>query len=250
MSAIIKIESLTKYYGTSKDPVKALDGINLNIEAGEVISLLGVNGAGKTTLSSILATLYPQTSGNILYNDKPIHKDIEVYRRKLGFCPQKPNLDLALNVEENLIFAGRYMLMSEQDIKKRINQLITDLGLEKYRNFDIEDLSGGNKQRVLIARALMHSPDIVILDEPTVGLDPDIRRQLWTIIKGLRDYGVTIVLTTHYLDEAEFLSDRVCLLHAGKIVLVDTASNLKKQHGKATLEEVFIHLTQENNNAK
>ncbi len=245
MQPIIKIRNLSKIYKTPKKTVNALDNVNLDIYAGEIFGLLGVNGAGKTTLSSILATLHPPTSGEILFNDVSIYKKLEHYRRNLGFCPQHQNLDMELSVEENLIFAGRYFLLPKDEIKKRANELIKQLELEKYRHFAIKELSGGNKQRVLIARALIHNPKIVILDEPTVGLDPDIRRKLWDIVRDLKQQGITVILTTHYLDEAEYLSDRVCMLHKGRVMLVESVQELKQRHELKNLEEIFLKLTKE-----
>lgn len=242
---ILEIKNLTKIYKSGTQEVRALDGVNLTLCQGEVFGLLGVNGAGKTTLSSILATLHPPTSGTILFRGKSIYDDIISYRRALGFCPQTQNLDPFLTVEENLIFAGRYFLLEEKKITERVKTLMEQLELTRYAKFEVDELSGGTRQRVLIARALMHEPSIVLLDEPTVGLDPDIRRKLWEQIKNLKKMGITIVLTTHYLDEAEVLSDRICILSKGKVLMVETIKTLKEKHEMATLEEIFLRLTKE-----
>jgi len=242
---LIKVINLSKLYKTKDTVIHALDKINLTINKGEVISLLGHNGAGKTTLSSILATLHPPTHGEILFKGVSIYKNLINYRKHLGFCPQSANLDVQLNVRDNLIFAGRYYLMPENIIKKRVEELLHVLNLKKYEYFNISDLSGGTKQRVLIARALIHGPEIVILDEPTVGLDPDIRHQLWKIIKALKEQGITVILTTHYLDEAEILSDRVCFIKRGKILLTETLLDLKDKHKKEKLEDIFLSLMEE-----
>ncbi|MGE0206780.1 MAG: ABC transporter ATP-binding protein [Candidatus Babeliales bacterium] len=238
----IKIKNVSKIYQTKDTSVRALNAINLDIYKGEVLSLLGVNGAGKTTLSSILATLHPPTSGDVLYQDHSIYNNLIAYRTAMGFCPQRPNLDPFLNVEENLIFAGHYFLLDKKTIEQRKNHLIKLLGLQKYIHFKVDRLSGGYKQRLLIARALMHNPDLIILDEPTVGLDPDIRHQLWDIIIALKNEGKTVILTTHYLQEAEKLSDRVCILSKGKIIMIATLHDLKEKHKKETLEEIFLDL--------
>ncbi len=242
---ILQINDLVKTYQSKTGLVQALKGINLEIRQGEILGLLGVNGAGKTTLSSILATLHPPTSGAVLFKGKSIYDHLMTYRSALGFCPQKPNLDDFLTVEENLFFAGRYMLMPEDQIKKRVKQLMEQLELTRYAQFNIHALSGGNKQRVSIARALLHNPQIIILDEPTVGLDPDIRKKLWEQIANLKKMGVTIILTTHYLDEAEYLSDRVCVLHYGKILLIESVKELKAKHNEKKLEDIFLHLMEE-----
>jgi ABC-2 type transport system ATP-binding protein len=242
---ILRINSLSKTYEGNGHIVQALDNVSFSIYAGEIFGLLGVNGAGKTTLSSILATLHPPTSGDVLYNGVSIYKDIDDYRTNLGFCPQHQNLDQFLTVEENLYFAGRYFLLPKDILAERVAYLLEHFRLQKYANFAINELSGGNKQRVLIARALIHNPKIIIFDEPTVGLDPDIRRALWEEIKSLKKMGITIILTTHYLDEAEQLSDRVCFLHKGKIILIDSVQSLKAQRNKEHLEDIFIDLIQE-----
>ncbi len=242
---ILEINDVRKSYVTKQHTVHALDGVTMAIKKGEVFGLLGQNGAGKTTLSSIIATLHPPTSGDILYRGTSIYKDINRYRRQLGFCPQKPNLDPELSVEENLVFAGRYYLMPHEKIAQRVHMLMTQLKLDKYAGFKVNTLSGGNKQKVLIARALIHEPEVVILDEPTVGLDPDIRRQLWNIIAKLRDDGITIILTTHYLDEAEVLCDRVCILKEGKVLEIETVAELRARFHNKKLEEVYMELTGE-----
>ena len=245
MQHILRIQNVSKTYKTDHRIVNALEGVNLDINRGEIFGLLGVNGAGKTTLSSIIATLHPATSGDVLFNGISIYKNLMHYRKALGFCPQKQNLDTFLNVRDNLLFAGRYFLMPESEIQKRAHELMDLLELTRYADFQIDQLSGGTKQRVLIARALMHNPQIVLLDEPTVGLDPDIRRKLWQIIKELKQKGITIILTTHYLDEAEYLSDRVCILSKGKVQLIESVNTLKARHQMASLEEIFLQLTKE-----
>lgn len=237
------VDNVTKIYGSGAKTVHALKGVSLTIHSGEIFSLLGVNGAGKTTLSSIIATLHPPTTGDVLCNGESIYKNLAAYRSSFGFCPQKQNLDDELTVYENLLFAGRYLLMTEETIKNRIAELMTYLELDRYSSFKIQTLSGGNKQRVLIARALMHNPRLVLLDEPTVGLDPDIRRKLWDLILNLKKQGITVILTTHYLDEAEALSDRLCILDQGKIGLVASMQDLKQKYDMASLETIFLKLT-------
>lgn len=239
MRPILSISSLSKVYNKN---IIALDTVNIDILPGEIFGLLGVNGAGKTTLSSILATLHPPTSGRILFRGTSIYDDLYTYRQNLGFCPQYQNLDTDLTVEENLIFAGRYFLIPTQLIHQRVETLMHQLHLTKYRTYNIHQLSGGNKQKVLIARALIHKPSIIILDEPTVGLDPDIRRKLWDIILALKAEGFTVILTTHYLDEAEYLSDRICILHKGTVILTESVAALKDKHEQKNLEEIFLHI--------
>lgn len=246
MSApLLELRSITKTYRTNISVIHALKGISFNVHKGEVIGLLGVNGAGKTTLSSILATLHPATSGDILFKGRSIYKDIVGFRRELGFCPQKPNFEKLLSIRENLVFAGRYYLMDEAVIQARVDDLLKQFELDKYSNENPSILSGGYKQRLMIARALIHNPSIVILDEPTVALDPHIRRQIWDLIRSLKNQGVSVILTTHYLDEAEALSDRVVILDKGLVRLIETPQNLKTQYAKTSLEDVFIQLMSE-----
>ncbi len=241
MANFLSIKNVSKYYGDHK----ALEDVSLDINAGEIITLLGENGAGKTTLSSIIASLIPATSGDVLYQGKSIYKDLIGFRDNLGFCPQKPNFAGGLTVREHLIFAGRYYLMDYKDIVFRVDELIDQFNLNAYVDKSPNVLSGGYKQRLLIARALVHSPSLIILDEPTVALDPHIRRQLWEVIKQLKQNKVTVLLTTHYIDEAEVLSDRVCVLNKGKIRLVDTPDNLMASFEKGRLEDVFLQLMSE-----
>lgn len=184
----LQIKNITKTYpASSKNPeITALTGVNLDIYEGEVLGLLGVNGAGKTTLSSIISTLNPPTAGDILHNEKSIYDQITDFRQKIGFCPQKPNIDSMLTLKENLIFAGRYFNLSREEIEKRSTELMKQFNLEKYADAQGSILSGGYKQRFLIARTLMHKPKLVIFDEPTVGLDPHVRRDVWSVIKSLK----------------------------------------------------------------
>lgn len=240
-NVLIDIKNIKKQFGDRE----ALKGISLSLYKGEVVSLLGVNGAGKTTLSSIVATLKPPTSGDIEFEGKSIYSNLMEYRRALGFCPQRPNLNNMLTLEENLRFAGRYYGMPEDAITDRINILAKQFELESYLSSSASILSGGYKQRFLIARSLMHNPKLIILDEPTVALDPHVRHELWEYIRNLRTLGISVLLTTHYLDEAEFLSDRVCVLDRGNVRLIDTPANLMSSFQKSRLEDVFLQLMKE-----
>ncbi|MCL5874961.1 MAG: ABC transporter ATP-binding protein [Candidatus Dependentiae bacterium] len=235
---LLKIKNIKKTYG---DRI-VLKGINLDVYKGEIISLLGVNGAGKTTLSSIIATLHPATEGDIEYQGTSIYNNVPEFRGKLGYCAQKPNLNPLLTLEQNLILAARYYQIPEIQALERINVLVERFELQKYLHEKASVLSGGYKQRFMIARSLIHQPEFIILDEPTVGLDPHIRRNLWTMIKGLKNEGITVLLTTHYLDEAEKLSDRVCILDNGQIKLIDTPDKLISDFKQKNLEDVFIEL--------
>lgn len=244
----LHIEKVSKTYFKKGRIVKeALKGVSLDLFKGEVLGLLGVNGAGKTTLVSILATLHPLTAGDVRWNGDSIYKNLLPYRSVVGYCPQHPNIEKQLSLGENLILSGRCYGLSKKEATERQKELAKDFRLEEYLDANIDQVSGGYKQRFLIARALMHHPELVILDEPTVGLDSHIRRSLWEEIIKLREKKITVILTTHYLDEAEYLSDRICLIHGGTVRTVDTPENLKKQHQKNSLEEVFLKFVDDPN---
>lgn len=238
---LLVLTHVGKKYGARK----ALDDVSLTIFEGEIIGLLGVNGAGKTTLSSIIASLIPATSGEILYQGKSIYDQLAEYRRLIGYCPQKPNLNGMLTTRQNLERAAAYHFIPKDEATVRIDKLIEQFNLAKYQHEEPHVLSGGYKQRVVIARALLTNPKIVILDEPTVGLDPHIRHQLWEIIRELKKLNIAVILTTHYLDEAEVLSDRICILDQGNIKLIDTAENLKTTYKQSNLESVFLQIMHE-----
>lgn len=239
----LEIKDLVKTYKSLSGELNhALKGISLSVNKGEILGLLGPNGAGKTTLASIIVTLIPATSGDILCDGVSIYQDVFEFRKIVGFCPQKPNLYQELTIEQNLFFAAKLYGCSDLEAKDRVDKLIARYRLTKYRNQFIKELSGGYKQRASIARTLIHQPKLVLFDEPTVGLDPHIRRELWQEIKELKGQGTSVVLTTHYLDEAEILSDRVCVLSEGLIKFVDTPSNLKTSLNKNSLEEVLVGL--------
>jgi len=239
---LLDICTLSKSYFNAQgnEQKKALIDASFTLYEGEVFGLLGVNGAGKTTLSSLLATVHPPTRGDVFWRGCSIYSQLLEYRKILALCPQKPNIEKRLNLEENLLFTARcYGISLEKSLQRR-EELLDEFSLTAYRTTSIDAMSGGYRQRFLLARALMSSPKLLILDEPTVGLDPHIRRQIWEIIAHLKQTGVTIILTTHYLDEAEFLSDRVCFIHEGLIRTIDTPQNLKQFHQKNNLEEVFL----------
>jgi len=250
-SRFLSVQGVKKVYskGTPQEK-QALKGLSLEIEPGEVFGLLGLNGAGKTTLSSILAGIHPPSEGDVLLQGKSIYRDLPEYRMNVGFCPQKPNLDKQLNLEENLLFSGLCYGLEKKVVTAQVERLLKEFDLEEYRRFNAHALSGGYRQRFLIARALVHKPKFVILDEPTVGLDPHIRHELWAKIRALKEEGTTVLLTTHYLDEAEALADRVCVIDAGELKLIDTPKNLKKGFKKDNLEQVFLEIISQSKEEK
>ena len=221
-----------KYYDSHTKPKKtygshqALSGINLRVPEGELFAYLGPNGAGKTTTIRILTGLTRLTAGTAALNGHDIKTASMAAKRQCGLVPQHINLDSELTVGENLDIHGRLFGMSASARKQRIEELLTYIELSDRAGSLVKQLSGGLKRRVMIARALLHDPRILFLDEPTVGLDASIRRRIWSLIKKIQQKGTTIFLTTHYIEEAEFLADRVAFLDSGQIVAVDTPTTL------------------------
>lgn len=230
---MIEIENLIKHYKA----VKALRGIHLTVERGELFAYLGPNGAGKTTTIRILTGLTRLTGGGGRLNGYDIEKQSVEAKKQFGTVPQHINLDSELTVAENLKVHGRLHGMHRADIPGRIDELLDYIELTDKRNTLVKELSGGMKRRVMIARALLHGPDILFLDEPTVGLDANIRRRIWALIKKIQQDGVTIFLTTHYIEEAEFLAERVAFIDQGRIVALDIPQNLMKGIGNWAMDK-------------
>lgn len=217
---IIETFDLTKYYRQ----VAALEGLTLEVAAGEIFGLLGPNGAGKTTTIKILTTLTRPTRGWARINGLDVVAQPLMVKKLIAVCPQDINLDKELTAYENLWLYGR--LYQIPDLKARIRELL-DFGQLTDRARDlVKDFSGGMQRRLLILRALLSKPRVLFLDEPTVGLDPQVRRQLWGLIQELRSEGITVVLTTHYIEEAELLCDRVGILNRGRLIALDTPTQL------------------------
>lgn len=231
---MIRIENLTKNYKN----VQALRGVNLHVHDGELFAYLGPNGSGKTTTIKILTGLASRTSGDAYLHGFHIGRDALQAKRQCGLVSQTINLDHELTVFENLDIHGRLFHMPARERAARIEELLTYVEIKDRKDSPIKQLSGGMKRRVMVARALMHSPRILFLDEPTVGLDPTIRRRIWSLVKKIQQEGSTIFLTTHYIEEAEFLADRVAFLDEGKIVATDTPRNLMDLLGAWALDEI------------
>jgi len=231
---MIRIQKLTKNYKN----VAALKGIDLEVEAGELFAYLGPNGSGKTTTIRILTGLAKRTSGDATLHGFHIERDTLQAKRQCGLVPQTINLDHELTVFENLDLHGRLFDMNRRERSARIEELLDYVEIQDRRDSPVKHLSGGLKRRVMVARALMHSPRILFLDEPTAGLDPSIRRRIWSLIKRIQQNGATIFLTTHYIEEAEFLANRVAFLDEGRIVALDTPQNLMARLGEWALDRV------------
>lgn len=232
---MIQINNLTKHYKT----VQALKGINLEVAAGELFAYLGPNGSGKTTTIRILTGLSRPTAGDAYLHDYHIERDALKVKRQCGLVPQTINLDHELTVHENMDIHGRLFHMPARERLRRIDELLDYVEIKDRKDSPIKHLSGGMKRRVMVARAMMHSPSILFMDEPTVGLDPSIRRRIWSLIKRIQQGGTTIFLTTHYIEEAEFLAERVAFLDAGEIVAVDAPQNLMARLGAWALDEII-----------
>ncbi|WP_461833973.1 ABC transporter ATP-binding protein [Desulfothermus sp.] len=232
IEVIIKILDLKKQYGR----IFALNGINLKIFKGELFAYLGPNGAGKTTTIRILTGLTKKSSGEVWLNGYNIDTHSREAKSQFGLVPQSINLDMELSVKENLDIHGRLYGLGSKERKKRIEQVLEYVEMLDHINTLVKRLSGGMKRRVVIARALMHNPSILFLDEPTVGLDAKIRRRIWAIIKKIQQQGTTIFLTTHYIEEAEFLAQRVAFLDKGRIVTIDSPQKIIEKVGNWALD--------------
>src|SRR3954471_23768996 len=229
--------------GASAPPVNdvvALESLDLEIKAGEFFGLLGPNGAGKTTAIGILTTRIRPTAGQAIVAGADVVADSVRVRQTIGVVPQRPNADLSLNVLENLQFHAAYFGIPTEIATKRAYELLERLGLSDKSNAKLTELSGGQQQRLMIVRALMHEPDIIFLDEPTVGLDPQARLGLWDILRDMQNRGRTIVMTTHYMDEADRLCDRLAIIDQGKLLALDTPRALKAKAPGGTLVELVL----------
>ena len=234
-SAALSISGLTKRYD---DGTLALESLDLDVPAGSFFGLLGPNGAGKTTLISAVCNLLRPTAGEISVFGLP-GASLGA-RRLIGIAEQEPNLDRFLTVRETLVYHGGYYGMTRAAAAERAEQMIEVFDLDGKRDVRAPKLSGGQRRRLLLARALLHEPRLVILDEPTAGVDLELRHELWRYIRRLHEQGTTILLTTHYLEEAETLCEEIALIGAGRIMARDSADGLKRAYGAATLEDVYL----------
>ena len=235
MTPALELRQLTKRYD---DGTLALEDFDLEIPAGTFFGLLGPNGAGKTTAISAICNLIRITSGEALVFGRPAHT-LEA-RRDVGLAEQDVNLDRFLTVHETLVYHGGYFGMSGPDSRERADEMIDVFDLRAKANTRTSKLSGGMRRRVLLARALMHRPRLVILDEPTAGVDFELRTELWSYIRRLHAEGTTILLTTHYLDEAEALCEEIALIRGGRLIARDTAAGLREHYGASSLEGVYV----------
>jgi ABC-2 type transport system ATP-binding protein len=230
VSPMISISAVTKAYASG---LVALHAIDLEIARGEIFALLGPNGAGKTTLINIICGTVAMTSGKVAVDGHDIIRDYRATRKMVGLVPQEIALDIFNSVWNTVRFSRRLFGRGADD--RYLEQLLTDLSLWEKRNNRIVELSGGMKRRVMIAKALSHEPCVLFLDEPTAGVDVNLRRDMWALVRKLREKGVTIILTTHYIEEAEEMADRVGVIDRGRLLLVEDKAALMRKLGKRRL---------------
>ncbi|HEX8301729.1 ABC transporter ATP-binding protein [Sphingomonas sp.] len=231
MPSILSVSQVSKTYASGH---KALDHVDLDIRKGEIFALLGPNGAGKTTLISIICGIVTPSSGTILVDGHDAVRSPREARSRIGLVPQEIAVDMFSTVAATLRFSRG--LFGKAPDPAHLDQVLKDLSLWDKRDSQIRELSGGMKRRVMIAKALSHEPDILFLDEPTAGVDVSLRRDMWKMIGGLRERGVTIILTTHYIEEAEEMADRVGVIDKGQLLLVENKSELMKKLGKREMD--------------
>ena len=234
---IVTARGLIKHFGD----IKAVDDVTFDIAEGECFGFLGPNGAGKTTVMRIIACFMPPTAGTVAVFGMDVAENPSRIKSRIGIMPQDNNLDPDLSVFENLIVYARYFDIRKKDAVRLARALLEFVELQDKAGVKIEQLSGGMKHRLLLARSLINNPELLILDEPTTGLDPHSRRAVWDKLNHLKFKNTTLLLTTHYMEEAEKLCDRVAIMDSGRIVAVDTPSNLMAKHG-GNLEDVYLKL--------
>ena len=234
MTSIVSISNLTKTYGSG---LTALKGVNLEIRKGEILALLGPNGAGKTTLISIVCGIVTPSSGSVVVAGHDIGRGYRAARAMIGLVPQELSTDSFESVWATVNFSRG--LFGRPPDAARVEKVLRDLSLWEKRKDRIMTLSGGMKRRVMIAKALAHEPEILFLDEPTAGVDVELRRDMWALVRGLRDRGVTIILTTHYIEEAEEMADRIGIVSKGELILVEDKVTLMRKLGK---KQLTLHL--------
>jgi ABC-2 type transport system ATP-binding protein len=231
---LLSISNLSKKYASG---LQALKGVNLEIRHGEIFALLGPNGAGKTTLINIVCGIVRPGGGTVTVDGRDIQRDYRVTRARIGLVPQELHTDMFETVWGTVSFSRG--LFGRAPNPQHLENVLRDLSLWEKRDDKIMTLSGGMKRRVLIAKALAHEPEILFLDEPTAGVDVELRRDMWALVRRLRDGGVTVILTTHYIDEAEEMADRIGVINKGELIVVEEKRALMKKLGK---KQLTLHL--------
>ena len=245
-AAIISTRGLARTFSTKTGPVEAVRGIDLTVQSGEILGFLGPNGAGKTTTLRMLTTLLPPTGGSATVAGHDLAADPAGVRRRIGYVAQGSGVAPLVSIREELVTQGRLYRLGKAEAQARAVELAEDLDLTDLFDRPTKALSGGQRRRLDIAMGLMHRPELLFLDEPTTGLDPGSRADLWQLVRRIRDEGTTIFLTTHYLDEADTLADRLVVVDHGEVVAEGTPQELKARHAgseTATLQEAFLAIT-------
>lgn len=240
-NAIVRARDLVKRY----DGFTAVDGISFDVKKGECFGFLGPNGAGKTTTMRMIYGFSAPTSGELDVFGVPVTQNTRAIKRRVGIAPQELSLDPDLLVLQNLMIYASYFDIPKSEAKKRADELLGFFHLLDKKQEKLDHLSGGMKRRLLVARALINKPEVLVLDEPTTGLDPQSRHDMWERVRDLKGQGVTTILTTHYMEEAEQLCDRIVLIDHGKIVEQGSPKDLIAKHAVDSLEGVFLKLTGE-----
>ncbi len=242
---MLEIKNLVKVYGAGAKAKKAVDGINLSIPRGSFFGLLGPNGAGKSTTIHCITGIAQPTSGQILVDGVDVVTDYKRARTKVGLSPQEFNVDIFSTPVQLMDFMGGYYGIKKEERDARVDELIKRFDLEAHRDVKFQKLSGGLKRRAMLGRALVHTPDLLILDEPTAGVDVEQRRDLWAYLKELNESGKTIILTSHYLEEIQYLCNDIAIINHGRIVAEGTKEEFMKD-GKS-IEERYLEITRADN---
>lgn len=225
--------------------VAALKGVDISVYEKEIFGILGPNGSGKTTLLNCLSLLLEPDDGSIVLFGEDVHKDPEEMKRRMNMCSGNPNFPWCLTVRESLNYYGMLYGLCGDSLSHRVDKLIDLLALEEYANVRYDELSTGTKQKLALAKALINNPRLLFLDEPTVGLDPDVAGRIRSLIKNIHETeNITVIMTTHYMAEAELLCDRIAFLRSGKILAVGTAEEMKRRVSARNLEEVFVKMSE------
>lgn len=242
---MLEITNLTKVYGSGQDAKTAVDNISLTVERGAFFGLLGPNGAGKSTTIHCITGIAQPTSGMIKVDGVDVVEDYKIARTKVGLSPQEFNVDIFSTPAQLMDYMGGYYGIPAKVRKERIDELITRFDLGKHRDVKFQKLSGGLKRRAMLGRALIHTPDLLILDEPTAGVDVEQRHGLWEYLKEMNERGKTIILTSHYLEEIQYLCKDIAIVNNGKIVAEGTKEDFMK--GGRSVEEAYLEITKGKN---
>lgn len=245
MEPIIEVRDLTKEFTSRRTKLTAVDHVSFDIFKGEIFGMIGPNGAGKSTTFAMMTTLIKPTSGSIKVAGLDVEKDAEMIRAKIGVVPQQHSLYHDLTARENLELMGNLYDVPKKIMDERIDYYLKLVNLETHAERFTGGFSGGMKQRLSVICAVIHDPEIIFWDEPTTGLDPQTRQAIWKLAGKFNKEGKTLIFTTHYMEEADKLCNRVAIMNSGGLVALDTPENLKKTSNSSNLEEVFIHQTGE-----